>query len=207
MLDSLDHDGRLTCVHRTRGRLFCYAPLTRTPYTSVPLRRERVLEAALAVGEREGLKQLSMRLVARELNASTMALYRHVTNKDDLLDGLVERLLGELRLPDESLPWDERLRMLARELRALASRHPEMFGLLLQRRAVGAMATRAREAELSALHDAGLDRKAAERLERLLSTVVMGFAFSEATGRFDGIDVDEEFDAALELLARLVVSR
>ena len=61
---------------------------------------------------------MSMRLVARELNVSTMALYRHVRNKDDLLDGLVERLLGELELPDDSLPWDERLRMLARELRA-----------------------------------------------------------------------------------------
>jgi AcrR family transcriptional regulator len=170
-----------------------------------PLRRERVLEAALAVAEREGLERLSMRLVARELNASTMALYRHVVNKDDLLDGLVERLLGELQLPDDSLPWDQRLRMLASELRALAKRHPELFGLLLQRRAVGAKATRAREAELSALRDAGFDRKAAERLERLLSTVVMGFAFSEATGRFAGIDVDEEFNAALELLARLVV--
>ncbi len=148
-----------------------------------------------------------MRLVARELNVSTMALYRHVRNKDDLLDGLVERLLGELQLPDDSLPWDERLRMLARELRELAQRHSELFGLLLQRRAVGAGATRAREAELHALRDAGLGRKAAERLERLLSTVVMGFAFSEATGRFAGIDVDEEFDAALELLARLVVPR
>jgi len=179
----------------------------RTPYTSLPLRRDRVLEAALAVAEREGLARLSMRLVARELNVSTMALYRHVTNKADLLDGLVERLLGELQLPDDSLSWDERLRTMAREVRALAKRHPDLFGLLLQRRAVGAGATRAREAELRALRDAGLDREAAERLERLLSTVVMAFAFSEATGRFAGIDVDGEFDAALELLSRLVVSR
>jgi AcrR family transcriptional regulator len=179
----------------------------RTPYTRIPLGRGRVLEAALVVAEREGLERLSMRLVARELSVSTMALYRHVTNKDDLLDGLVERLLGELQLPDDSLPWDERLRTLAAELRALANRHPELFVLLLQRRAVGAGATRAREAELRALRDAGLDQGAAEQLERLLSTVVMGFAFSEATGRFDGIDVDREFDTALELLARVVVSR
>jgi len=179
----------------------------RTAYTGLPLGRERVLEGALAVAEREGLDRLSMRLVASELGVSTMALYRHVESKDDLLDGLVERLLGELRLPEDSLPWDTRLRILAAELRALARRRPELFGLLLQRRAVGAEAIRAREAALRALRDAGLDRNAAERLERLLSTVVMGFAFSEATGRFAGIDVDDEFDAALELLARLVVSR
>jgi AcrR family transcriptional regulator len=187
--------------------VFWYGPRMRTPYTGLPLGRERVLEAAFAVAEREGLERLSMRLVARELNVSTMALYRHVTNKDDLLDGLVERLLGELQLPDDSRPWDERLRALASELRGLANRHPGLFVLLLQRRAVGAGATRAREAELRALREAGLDQKEAEQLERLLSTVVMGFAFSEATGRFDGIDVDGEFEAALELLARLVVAR
>lgn len=60
-----------------------------------------------------------------------MALYRHVADKDDLLDGLVERLLCEVRLPDELLQWEERLRSLASELRALAARHPELFGLLL----------------------------------------------------------------------------
>ncbi len=176
-------------------------------YTPPPLRRERVLDAALAVAEREGFERLSMRLVARELGVSPMALYRHVTNRDDLLDGLVERLLGELKLPQESLPWDERLRTLASELRALAHRRVELFGLLLQRRAVGPGATRAREAALLALRDAGLESAAAARMERLLSTVVMGFALSEATGRFRDIDVDQEFDGALELLARLVAAR
>ncbi len=81
-------------IVRTRSFLW-YGPCMRTPYTAVPLRRERVLDAALVVAEREGLERLSMRLVARELNVSTMGLYRHVANKDDLLDGLVERLLGE----------------------------------------------------------------------------------------------------------------
>jgi hypothetical protein len=75
-----------------------------------------------------------------------------------------------------------------------------------ERRAVGTGATGAREAALSALRDGGLDREAAARAERLLSTVIFGFAFSEASGRFDGVDVDEEFEAALKLLARLVVS-
>ncbi len=179
----------------------------RTVYTSGLLKRERVLEAALSVAERDGLERLSMRLLARDLGVSTMALYRHVRNKDDLLDGLVKRLLGELELPDESLPWDERLRRLAREVRALAHRRPELFGLLLRRRAVGQDATRAREAALRALRDAGLESKAAERMERLLSTLVLGFALSEAAGRFEGIDVDEGFDGALELLAQVAATR
>jgi len=60
---------------------------------------------------------------------------------------------------------------------------------------------------LRALRDAGLESKAAERMERLLSTVVMGFALSEATGRFEGIDVEDEFERALELLTRLVATQ
>jgi len=180
----------------------------RTPYTSLPLTRGRVLDAALAVAEREGLERLSMRLVARELDVSPMALYRHVTNKDDLLDALVERLLGELRLPEESLPWDQRLRALAVELRALAHRHTGLFALLLRRRAVGAGATRAREVALRALRDSGLDPAAAARRERLLSTLIMGFAVSEIAGRFASVeDVDAEFEEALSLLAGLVVAR
>jgi AcrR family transcriptional regulator len=180
----------------------------RTPYTPPRLTRDLVLDAALAVAEREGLERLSMRLLARELDVSPMALYRHVTSKDDLLDGLVGRLLGKLQLPDESLPWDQRLRTLAIELRALAHRHPGLFGLLLRRRAVGADATRAREVALRALRDGGLDPEAAARRERLLSTVIMGFALSEIAGRFAGVaDVDEEFDEALSLLAGLVVER
>ncbi len=179
----------------------------RTAYTSLPLRRERVLDAALAVAERVGLERLSMRLVARELDVSTMALYRHVANKDDLLDGLVERLLAELALPDDSLAWDQRLRMMAGELRVLARRHPELFGLLLRRRAVSPGATAVRDVALRALRDAGLDDEEAARYERLLSTVVMGFAFSEVAGRFDGVDVDGELDAALDLLERLLVLR
>jgi AcrR family transcriptional regulator len=163
-----------------------------------------VLEAASRVAEREGFGRLSMRLVARELEVSPMALYRHVADRDDLLDGLVERLLGEVCLPDESLPWEARLRGLAHEFRALAARHPELFGLLLRRRAVGSEALRARQAAIGALCDGGLDLDAATKFERLLSTMVFGFAFSEAAGRFDGIDADEEFGALLDLLARAV---
>ncbi|HEY3947269.1 MAG TPA: TetR family transcriptional regulator [Solirubrobacteraceae bacterium] len=180
----------------------------RTPYTSPPLTRDRVLDAAFAVAEHGGLEQLSMRLLARELDVSPMALYRHVANKDDLLDGLVERLLDQLQLPDDSLAWDQRLRILATELRALAHRHPGLFGLLLRRRAVGADATRVREAALRALRDGGLDPETAARRERLLSTVIMGFALSEIAGRFAGVaDVDAEFEEALSLLAGVVTSQ
>jgi AcrR family transcriptional regulator len=163
-----------------------------------------VLEAASKVAEREGFQGLSMRSVARELDVSAMALYRHVADKDDLLDGLVQRLLGEVQLPDRSLSWETRLRNLAYELRALATRHPELFGLLLRRRAASPEALQVRQAAISALCAGGLDLDEATRLELLLSTTIFGFAFSEAAGRFEDLDADAEFDALLDLLARAV---
>jgi AcrR family transcriptional regulator len=160
----------------------------------------------LALADREGVDRLSMRALARELGVSPMALYRHVADKDGLLDGLVESLLAELQLPDTSRPWASRLRELAAEVRALAGRHPETFVLLLRRRAASAGALGPREAVLAALGEAGLDADRAATVERLVSTVVFGFALSEASGRFEGVDVEREFGLALNLLESMVLS-
>src|SRR3954471_1818236 len=96
------------------------------------INREAVLDATLALAEERGLDAVSMREVARRLEVTPMALYRHVGDKQGLLDGLVERLLDELELPDPALPWDERLRLLAARLRATARRHPDAFLELLR---------------------------------------------------------------------------
>jgi AcrR family transcriptional regulator len=171
-----------------------------TPYTAAPLSRDIVIEAALEIAEREGLERLSMRRVAAALGVSTMAPYRHVRNKQDLLDGLLARLLAEVELPEDSLSWDRRLRLLAGEIRALARRRPRVFALLLQRRAAGEGATRARRAALSALADAGLDERQAASFERIASTMIMGLAMSEAAGRFHHEQADRDFQQALAML-------
>lgn len=178
------------------------APKRATPSSSRPpaLNRGRVLDAAARVAAREGLEGLSMRVLARDLGVSPMALYRHVRDKDDLLDGLVARMLGEVRIPARTLPWEARLRALAEEVRALAASEPALFELLLRRPAVEQDALRVRRAVVRALRDAGHGAPAAARLQRLLSTAVFGFALSEVAGRFAGIDADEEFEALIDLM-------
>lgn len=146
--------------------------------------REAVLAAGLAVADEEGLAAVTMQAVARRLEVTPMALYRHVANKDDLLDGLVEALLTEIEPPPPDAPWDERLDHVARGVRAAAARHPGVFPLLLQRPAATPGALRVREGVHSALRDAGVHPKDVERAERLLSTAVLGYAASEAAGRF-----------------------
>ena len=147
-----------------------------------------MLDATLALAEERGLEAVSMRAVATRLGVTPMALYHHVRDKQDLLDGVVERLLGELPIPDPALPWAERLDALAASLRATAVRHPDAFLMLLRRPASTPGALRAREAVHGALRDAGAPPALVPRLERLLSTLIIGFAASEAGGRFAGHD-------------------
>src|SRR3954471_1827774 len=110
------------------------------------INREAVLDATLALAEERGLDAVSMREVARRLGVTPMALYRHVGDKQGLLDGLVERLLDELPTPDPALPAEERLLVLSRALRETARRHPDAFLMLLRRPAAapGPMGTAGR---------------------------------------------------------------
>ena len=87
--------------------------------------RDVILEASLAIADADGLAAVTMQAVARALAVTPMALYRHLDGKADLLDGLVESLLTQFELPASELPWEERLRALARSTRALAQQPPE----------------------------------------------------------------------------------
>lgn len=145
-----------------------------------------------------------MRAVAAQLGVTPMALYRHVSDKQDLLDALVERLLEELPEPDRALPWPERLRLLGNGLRAIAHAHPDAFLMLFQRPVVTPAAIRRRETIYTALRDAGLPDADIPRAERLLSTFMLGFAASEAAGRFANHD-HTTLEADLAWLQRTIL--
>jgi AcrR family transcriptional regulator len=171
--------------------------------------RAAVLTASLALADELGLAALTMQGVADRLGVTPMALYRHVTNKADLLDGLVERILLEVPVPDPDDPWPDRLSALARGTRRAALRHPQVFPLLLQRAAVTAGARRTRDVVYAALREAGLAEPDVIQLERVLATVILGFAASEAGGRFaahPAEQVDADFAFVQEMLANVVLS-
>jgi AcrR family transcriptional regulator len=140
---------------------------------------------------------VSMRAVAERLSVTPMALYHHVRNKEDLLDGIVERLLAELPIPERTQPWHQRLEEMSTSLRDTAARHPDVFLMLLRRPASTPGAKRTREAVYDALRDAGVPEELVPRVERLLSTFMIGFAASETAGRFS-IHERTVLDADLE---------
>ncbi len=79
----------------------------------IPLSRDLVLTTAIELADEHGVAGLSMRKLAKELGYEVMSLYNHVDNKDDLLDGMVDAVAGEIALPDEELPWKRAVREIA----------------------------------------------------------------------------------------------
>jgi AcrR family transcriptional regulator len=148
-------------------------------------RRQQILDAALALADERGLGAVSMRAVAERVGVTPMALYPYVGNKEALLDGLVDRLLASL-LPfgRGEGDWRGRLREGGRTARALARRHPSAYPLLFSRPSVTPDAVRVVDAIYTLLLEAGVPPREVPRLERLLSTFVLGYATSEVNGRF-----------------------
>ena len=167
--------------------------------------RAAVLRASLAVADERSLDALTMQAVAERLGVTPMALYRHVENKQDLLDGIVEGLLDEIPPPADDQPWDEQLSAMGQAIRATARRHPTVFPLLLQLPAATAGARGVRERVYRALHDAGVAEADVARVERLISTIVLGFAASEVAGRFRAHS-RATLDADYAALERIVVA-
>ncbi|GAA3235558.1 TetR/AcrR family transcriptional regulator [Nonomuraea helvata] len=147
-------------------------------------RQPEILDAALAIADERGLEALSMRAVAERVGVTPMALYGYFRNKDELLDGLVGRLLGELVPDDPGQTWQERLGAIAWAIRRLAREHPTVFPLLLLRTSVTPDGVKLVDLAYQALLDAGVPEADVPRVERLMSTFVLGFALSEVSGRF-----------------------
>jgi AcrR family transcriptional regulator len=149
----------------------------------VDARRQEILDAALAIADERGLAAVTMRAVAQRVGVTPMALYPHVGDKDGLLDGMLGRLLGRLPLTAEG-EWSDRLGTLARALRRLAKDHPGATTLLFARPTVSPDAVRVVDAIYTALLAAGVPPADVPRIERLASTLILGYAVSEASGRF-----------------------
>jgi AcrR family transcriptional regulator len=164
------------------------------------LDREAILEAALRLVDRDGLAGLNMRALAQELGVGTMSLYHHVPNKDALLDGIVEALLGEIEVPaPDSATWDERAAQMARSFREVALRHPNCVTLLVTRPFSSATALRPCEAAFDILAEAGLDAEQSLIAFRTIVAYVLGFVMIESAGFFGGVGPDVGPDELVEL--------
>lgn len=146
------------------------------------LTRDAVLAAALALGDADGFEAVTIRGVADRLDVTPMALYRHVGDKDGLLDGLADALYAMLRIPAPADDWWEGLAGLARSARAVLLEHPWAVPLF-SRPLAGPHALALGSALAAALRTAGFSSREAAELHEQLSDMVFALVRPELRGR------------------------
>jgi TetR/AcrR family tetracycline transcriptional repressor len=143
------------------------------------LTRERVVAEALAVIAQEGVQALTMRSLAARLGVVPGALYHHLRNKEQLQDLVLDGVLAELDFRvDPSLPWAERIKLLAHRLRTVLEDHPGVAGVLKTRDPLGPHSLALAEAFLGPLQAAGFPGREAGLAFFLLVDYTVGFAVS-----------------------------
>ena len=178
------------------------APTARDDRRSrTPLARDRVLLAAVAFADEHGIAALSMRKLGDALGVEAMSLYNHVANKDQLLDGMVDVVFGEIGLPSVDDGWKVAMRRRAISARAALSRHRWAIGLLESRSSPGPATLRHHDAVLGTLRTAGFSVEMAAHAFALLDSYIYGFALEEASLPFE--TAEETQEVAEQILGEL----
>jgi AcrR family transcriptional regulator len=172
---------------------------------SKPLSSERILTAALDLADEGGIEALSMRKIGQRLGVEAMSLYNHVANKDEILNGLVEMILGQIEIPSPEGDWKEGMRRRASSAREVFRRHPWAMGLVESySRNSGPQRLQYHDAVLGSLHKAGFDDRLAMRTFSILDAYIFGFILQELSMDFEDQESLEEIGA--DLLRQMAAS-
>jgi AcrR family transcriptional regulator len=149
------------------------------PSERVPLSRERVLHAAVAVADQGGLESLTMRRLGQHLGVEAMSLYKHVASKDEILDGIIDIVVGEIDLPSPGVEWKAAMQQRAISARQVLASHPWAIGMLKSRNAMGSAALRYTDAVIGSLRSGGFSVEMAAHAFWLLDSYIYGFVVQE----------------------------
>lgn len=146
------------------------------------LSRAAIAEAALAIIDAEGLDAVTMRTVAHSLGTGPASLYAHVSGKDELLELVLERVIGEadFRVVPDPERWSEQLKDQVRELRAVFGRHRDLARASFARIPLGENALRGSEAMIAIMRAGGLPEQVIAYACDLLPQYAMSVAYEES---------------------------
>ena len=178
---------------------------TKEPQTAdprLPLTRDRVLQAAIDLADEAGIDALSMRKLGQALGVEAMSLYNHVTNKDDILSGMVDIVESGIELPPPAADWKPALRTIAISAHDVFELHPWAAGLTLS--AVGTRPARLKymNAILGHLRRAGFSPEMTDLAYHALESHIAGFTLWAAQLQ---VDADELRDLAAAFIRELPV--
>jgi AcrR family transcriptional regulator len=167
-----------------------------------PLNKERVLRAAVALADDGGLDALSMRRLARELGVEAMSLYNHVANKDEILDGIVDVVVGEIELPSYGVDWRSAIRRNVISTRDVLLRHPWASKLLMARQSGGPAELRHADWRLRTLREAGFAKDVIYHAFHILEAYVLGYAGMQLSFPYRGEELAGMATTFLQQLPR-----
>ena len=150
-----------------------------------PLSRENVLLAALALAAEIGIPALTMRRLGQALGVEAMSLYKHVANKDDVLDGIVDLVAAEFEVPASVGDWRAAMRGRALSAHAVLMRHPWATLLIVSRANVGPAMLRYVDATLGCLREAGFSFAMADHAWNAIDNHVYGYTLQTLNFPFE----------------------
>ena len=149
------------------------------------LTRRRVLHAAVELADTGGLETLSMRKLGEAVGVEAMSLYNHVANKEDLIDGMIDLVFGEVEVPTPGDAWRQSMRQRAISMRLVLSRHRWAIGLMASRSTPGPATLRHHDAVLGCLRQGGFSLVLTAHAISVLDSYIYGFAVQEKALPFD----------------------
>lgn len=167
----------------------------------VRLSRGRVLDAAVALADAGRLESLTMRRLGEELGVEAMSLYKHVANKSDLLDGMVDVVFSEIELAPRGTDWKPAMRERAICVRQVLARHPWAIALMQSRSAPGPATLRHHDAVIGTLREAGFSIELVAHALSALDSYIYGFALQEQSLPFD--TAEQSAEVAQTILAQM----
>jgi AcrR family transcriptional regulator len=205
-------DVEMTAERRRRLGTFPWAPPEEASATArEPLTRDQIVAVAIRLIDQEGLDAFSMRRLGRELGAGATSLYWHVKNKEQLVDLVLDELIGEV-VADVAVVegWRPQLTEVARAVRRVLLRHRRVAPLLGERPTIGPKSLDAAEFVMRTLLDAGFDERSASMASGALVNYAAGFAMFESKspgGTGDSPEAREMAKAVLAYFASLPKDR
>jgi AcrR family transcriptional regulator len=161
-----------------------------------PLTRERIVEAALALVEEDGLGAFSTRKLGRRLGCEAMSIYHHFPSKQHLLDALVEHAIGSVEVPEPGPDLDARIRRSLDSYRAMAHRWPALFPLVALHRLNMPAGIGFIESVLRLIHAESGDPELTARRFRIMGYYLVGAGLEETAGYAKGPSAAEPVDDA-----------
>jgi len=147
--------------------------------TRARLNRTTVVQAAMTFADANGIESLSMRKLGGELGVEAMSLYKHVANKSDLTDGMIDGVFAEIALPSGKTGWRTAMRRRAISVREVLARHTWAIGLMESRTTPGPATLRHHDAVLGVLRGAGFSIGGAAHASSIMDSYIYGFALQE----------------------------